>query len=555
MGRTLLRNIILILLGTGTVQAQTTLTSRQSAILDSIATRDVPRNAPGIATAIIENSRVIYQKYAGYANLEDSLLIGDNTRFNIASNGKQFTALAVLTLIGSGKLQLTDDIRTYFPDLFPAIKEKIPVQSLLNHTSGIRDCYDLWNLQGYTWWKQTFSNEDVLQLISRQKELNFSPNTQYLYSNTNYILLAMLIEKVSGKSFVSYTNDMFRKLNMPHTSFEADHNNIRGPIAKPYFNFGKWSNYKWIWNACGDGNIFTTLNDQVQWERLVQGKGKTKISRTLIAKSQQVINGSSFTNYGYGLEFGTYKKINYTFHEGATGAWKATVIRFPGRRLSLLTLTNTGKSIPAMQTRQMADVVLQLQSDAAYLVTQPARVGNFVSDDEIIGTYLTPGDFAFRFEKKNNAIFLKRNGRNDVELEREADNIFHQKYDPLFKQEFTRDSTGNLQVTAYYINHSPYTLTKQITDFTGFVYSSLEGDFINDETDVVMSIRHKSGNDYLVILPTDDSTTGLLITPGKMLVGNYTLSIDTNSGTANVAVLYLNGERIKRVRFVRKGKG
>jgi CubicO group peptidase (beta-lactamase class C family) len=243
------------------VFGQISLSTKQIELLDSIASQDVPKNAPGIATAIIQDGKVIYEKYAGYADLKENTLIKNSTRFNIASNGKQFTALAVLTLIEKYNLKLSDDIRKWFPNLFPNIKESITVQSLLNHTSGIRDCYDLWSLQGYTWWEKSFDNNDVLALIEKQSDLNFEPGTKYLYSNTNYILLALLVEKVSNKTFVEYTNEMFIQLNMPNTSFESDFTKIRGQIARAYFNFDTWTTYKWIWNVCGEDleNVYLLL--------------------------------------------------------------------------------------------------------------------------------------------------------------------------------------------------------------------------------------------------------------------------------------------------------
>ena len=224
--------------------------------LDSIATQDVPKGAPGIATGIVSNGKIVYEKVAGFANLTDSTLITKDTRFNIASNGKQFTALAILVLLDEKKIRLTDDIRKYLPTVYPKFNSKITIENLLNHTSGIRDVYDLWSLQGLTWWEHSFSNKDVLELIEKQQELNFLPNTKHLYSNTNYILLTAIVEKVTGKSFVPYTTDLFKKLNMPNTSFETDYSKIRGPIAKAYFNFDTWTTYNWIWNVCGDGNIF-----------------------------------------------------------------------------------------------------------------------------------------------------------------------------------------------------------------------------------------------------------------------------------------------------------
>ncbi len=535
----------LSVLSYASVLAQTNLTTRQIALLDSIATQDVPENAPGIATAIIQDGKVIYEKYAGLADLTDGTDIRSSTRFNIASNGKQFTALAILELVDNEKIKLSDDIRKWFPNLFPDVKEEITVLSLLNHTSGIRDCYDLWSLQGYTWWKQSFDNKDVLTLIEKQNSLNFLPNSSYLYSNTNYILLALLIEKATTKTFVEYTNGMFQKLNMPNTSFECDHTKIRGHIARAYFNFDTWTIMDWIWNVCGDGNIFSTLEDQIQWEKLVQGKGNTSFKPEIILLSQQFIEGSQLKNYGYGLEFGKYKAINYAFHEGATGAWKATVTRFPSKKTSFVTLTNTGKSIPSMQTRQMADVLFELQENTKYFETAPSSVGDFVGDDEIIGTYLTENDFSFRFEKRDGKFFLIRSGRNDVELAREADNVFHQKYDPAFKQEFAKNTKGEMQVTAYYVNHAPYTLTKAIAIEKDFDYEGPTGDYFNSETNTTLNIRHLDGTNYEVSFRNDYKTTGLLVSSSKMLVDFYSFAFKEGH-------LFLDGGRIKMVKYERK---
>lgn len=524
---------------------QTSLPVNLAQKLDSISTQDVPENAPGIATAIIQDGEVIYKKYAGIADFADSAFIQNSSRFNIASNGKQFTALAILSLVNQQKLSLSDDIRNWFPNLYPNIQKKISLQNLLNHTSGIRDCYDLWSLQGYTWWEKSFDNNAVLALIEQQSDLNFEPDSKYLYSNTNYILLALLVEKVSNQPFSAYTNEMFEQLKMPNTSFQSDYTDLQGSIARAYFNFDTWTTYNWIWNVVGDGNLFSTLEDQIQWEKLVQSKGSTTFDREIIRQSQQVIHGSAFENYGYGLEFGEYKGMPYSFHEGATGAWKATVIRFPERRVSMITLTNTGKSIPTMQTRQMADVLFDLKTDKEYLITVPSTIGNYVNEEEILGTYLTENDFAFTFFAKDGKVYLNREGRNDVELVREADNIFHQKFDPAFKQEFTTNANGDKLVTAYYINHAPYTLAKVKKIAADFDFGKFNGAYINDETNTTISIQHLSNTNYEVTFRNDYKTSGLLVSNTKMLVNSY--SLEFRDG-----YLLLNGDRIKKINYVEK---
>lgn len=530
-------------------QIETGLSLRQLQKLDSIATQDVPNGAPGIATGIVYNGKVVYKKVAGFANLSDSTLITKNTRFNIASNGKQFTALAILILEEQKKINLTDDIRKYLPALYPVLTSKITIENLLNHTSGIRDVYDLWSLQGLTWWEHSFNNSDVLAQIEKQQELNFIPGTKYLYSNTNYILLTAIVEKVTGKSFVEYTKAMFQKLSMFNTSFENNYKNIRGPIAKAYFNFNTWTTYNWIWNVCGDGNIFSTLDDQLKWEQILQGKLKTTIKRAIIEKSQQLTTLATNKIYGYGLEFGIYKGLSYKFHEGATGAWKATVIRFPAKNISIVTLTNTGKVTPNTQTRQMADVVLGLKDDAKYFVTKPAKTGSFISVDEIIGTYQTTNNFTFQFEKRDSILYLKRIGRNDVKLEREADNIFHQTYDTDFKQEFIRNEKGELEVTAYYTSHSPYTLTKINSNWAGYNYLMLNGNYLNSETGVTMEMKFTNNKNYDVVIAKADTTKGILIAPNKLLIDNYSVVIQDYG--AKSQKLLLNADRIENVKFVK----
>lgn len=529
--------------------AQTKLSTSQIRRLDSIALQDVPPDAPGIATAIIENGTVIYQQCGGFANLTDSARITPRTRFNIASNGKQFTALAILQLEKQGKIRLTDDIRHFLPALFPAVKPKMTIAHLLNHTSGIRDVYDLWSLQGLTWWEQRFANNDVYQMISKQQHLNFEPGTRYLYSNTNYILLAIIIEKVTGKTFVQYTAQLFKDLNMPNTSFVDDHTKIKGPIARAYFNFGEWTTYEWVWNVCGDGNLFTTLADQVQWEKVVQSNHKTAAFRGIIEKSQKTIENSPFTNYGYGLERGEYKSVHYVFHEGATGAWKATTMRFPEKKLTLITLTNTGKAIPSMQTRQMADIVLDLPEDRKYFPVSPAAVGPYIPEEDLIGTYLTSSGFSFQFDKEQGKLYLKRAGRNDVELVREADNIFHQKNDPAFRQEFIKDRNGVLQVTVYYTTHAPYSLKKVTALWANFDFTSLTGKYINEETNTLLDIHFQKDKTYSVKMGKSDTMESRLITPSLMLAGSYQLKINTHTATCDT--IWVDGDRVKNIIFMR----
>ncbi len=540
-----------ILLFALTIQGQDligSLTPQQIKSLGAIAAQDVPKGAPGIATGVVINGKVVYKKYIGYADLTTKTPIGKDSRFNIASNGKQFTAFAVLVLSEEKKLNLDDDIRKFFPDLYPNIKSRISIENLLSHTSGIRDVYDLWSLKGITWWKQTLDNKDVFALLHNQRELNFKPGTRYSYSNSNYILLAEIVGKVTGKSFRAYTNEMFKKLNMPNTKFESDYSNISEPIAKAYFNFSTWRGYNWITNIHGDGNMFSTLDDQLEWEKTLQTNNGETFSRKIIEKSQTLTPNAVNREYGYGLEFGKYRDIEYRFHEGSTGAWKATTVRFPNN-ISIVTLTNSGKTIPSFQTRQMADIILGLENRKSGFLTKPKAIGNKVSADSILGIYQNDNGFTFHFEKRNKKIYLVRSGRNDIEIVRESDNVFHQSNDPAFKQDFKKNADGEMEVTAYYVTHAPYTLKRLESDWQGFDFKSLEGKYTNSETNVFFEIKYVSEKTFEIII-NGRKRKARIISPTKLIADNYSIRIGRAKG-GGVKELFLSANRIQRVRFSR----
>jgi CubicO group peptidase (beta-lactamase class C family) len=517
--------------------------------LRSIALADVPEDAPGIAAAVIADGQVLFQQTGGYASLTDSTLITPETRFNIASNGKQFTALAVLWLEDANTLSLKEDIRSYFPDLYAGISSPITIEHLLTHRSGIRDVYHLWNLQGITWWEQTYNNQDVIDLLSRQNDLNFTPGSGYSYSNSNYILLAEIIAKVTGKTFVEVTDEMFAKLGMTSTSFVDDHTRIKDPIAQPYFNFGSWSKYDWIWNVCGDGNLFASLRDLIRWEQIVQDPSSIAFPSRIIQKSLELPGDPVIGTYGYGLEFDTYRGMDYVFHEGATGAWKASMVRFPEKKLAFLTLTNSGKAIPYSQNRAMVDVVLDLNDPSEAYATQPAAPGAYVSQEQVLGTYLGGGRSVFQLIEQEGDLYLRRYGRNDIKLEREADNIFHQWNDPDFKQEFITNAEGEMEVTAYYWAHGPYTLTRPKVDWSDFDTAALNGTYYNSETGVTIQVQYQEGNQYRVVRDEQESM-GILITPTRMIVNNYRLEWPDPGQAVHQFLLF--GDRIGRVHFRRK---
>lgn len=532
------------------------LTDTQRHALDSLASRYLDATTPGVALGVVRDGRIDYEFYAGLADLDTGRAIGPATHFNAASNGKQFTALCILDLIEAGRLALDDDIRSFLPELYPDVATPITIRHLLTHTSGIRDVYDLWSLQGITWWKEELDNEMARRLLAGQRELNFAPAGDYRYSNSNYILLTEIVTAVTGQPFAAFAESLFSRLGMPSTHFLADHTELPATVARPYFNFNEWITYDWLSDLHGDGALFTTLPDQLRFEMLLQTETEAARSPTLLARSQRPLPAATTDRYGYGLEFGTYRDRPYRFHQGSTGAWKATTLRFPEENLAIVVLNNSGKFFTDELAERVADVMLGLTDrDRPTFPAAPRRpAGPTLSQTEILGTYQIGTGGFFRFVERNDTLYLERSGRPAVPLECESGPVFHEIADPAFQQYFDRDLLGRLRVTAYYPTHAPYTLTRLDLDWTGYEEAALGGSYRNAELGIELTLAPQGERRYAIDW-SGRQRAGEWFTPDLLLVdGGYRLS-PVRDATGRVTGLRLATERSRGIEFVRvRGK-
>ncbi len=223
--------------------------------------------SPGCALAVIENGKTIYERGYGSANLECNIPITPESVFYVGSCSKQFTAMSIALLAHQGKLSLDDDIRKYVPEM-PDYGSPITVRQLIHHTSGLRDYLSLLGIAGLDF--GSYHKPDVLELIARQKELNFKPGDQYLYSNSGYFLLAVIVERVSGKSFREFTQEnIFKPLGMTHTHFHDDYTMLIKNRASGYFpaDQGAFRNFISTFDCVGSGGLFTSVEDLYFWDQ------------------------------------------------------------------------------------------------------------------------------------------------------------------------------------------------------------------------------------------------------------------------------------------------
>ena len=211
---------------------------------------------------IVREDRLIYEHGYGMANLEHGIPITPETVFRIASTSKQFTAMSLLLLEQDGALSLDDDIRQYLPAM-PDYGQPISIRHLVQHSSGIRDYEGITSLLGIAD-EDTYIEQEVLELLARQKALNFSPGERYLYSNSGYLLLGKIVERVSGKTLREFVDErIFHPLGMRVSLIRDDHTEMIENRATGYAprETGGFSLAHSYYDMVGDGSVFTTVGD------------------------------------------------------------------------------------------------------------------------------------------------------------------------------------------------------------------------------------------------------------------------------------------------------
>jgi CubicO group peptidase (beta-lactamase class C family) len=348
-----------LLLAPTIARAQHSLPDAMASRIDSIYARYQPRNAPGCVVGVFQNGAIVYEKGYGSANLEYEAPITPRTPFIMGSVSKQFTAAAIALLVEDGKLKLTDDVRRYVPELHDYGKT-ITIDHLVHHTSGLRDFWtlvqtaDMRNDDGYT-------SGDVLRLAARQKQLNFVPGAEYNYSNTGYVLLGIVVERVSGKSLRAFAEDrIFAPLGMTHSHFHDDHTELDAGRAAAYSPGpnGGWKMNVWNNDIVGQGGLMTTLEDLQKWdENFYTGRvgGRALLARQL---QQGVLNDGTKLPYAFGLEVLEYRGLPMVEHSGVTGGYRTALTRFPTAHTSVATMCNVSSANSVALTHGVADIVL-----------------------------------------------------------------------------------------------------------------------------------------------------------------------------------------------------
>jgi CubicO group peptidase (beta-lactamase class C family) len=330
-----------------------------SRVVDRVFTAWRDTDGPGCALSVALKGRVVYERGYGMANLETSTPIRPGSIFHVASVSKQFTAMAIMLLARDGKLSVDDDIRKYLPEI-PDYGTPIAIRHLLTHTSGLRDQWDLIGLSRGRFAEDRITEADVMDIVPRQKALNFTPGAEYLYSNTGFTLLGVIVKRVSGQSLRAFADErIFKPLGMASTHFHDDYTMLVPGRTSAYERRADgWHVGIPNFDVYGATSLFTTTGDLLKWE--ANFEHPVVGDRALFAQMEtqaRLTNGDT-TGYGFGLAINRYRGARVVEHNGADAGYRSYVGRFPDHGLAIAIACNASTANTTALARGVADAYI-----------------------------------------------------------------------------------------------------------------------------------------------------------------------------------------------------
>lgn len=440
-----------------------------SAKIDALLA-DVIATEPGCAIRITQNGAVISERGFGMADLEHDIAITPATIFEAGSVSKQFTAAAILLLEKDGKLKLSDDIRKYLPEM-PVYEAPITVEMLLNHTSGLRDWGSVAFASGKPRGERNFSNDEVLEMAARQKHLNYKPGAEYSYTNTGYNLAAEIVKRVSGKSFMDFTQErLFQPLGMTHSQWRDDHTHIvknRAMAYEPSPGGAQKTSMPFM-NVYGNGGLLTTVADLSTWNDAMTAD---KLGIRAAMEHNSKLNDGREIPYARGVIVQPYNGVNEVAHSGSTGGYIAWLARYPDQKMSIAMLCN-GQPTKFPGIKEITNVVVPAKVEApstAKFKDAAAYSGRFIN---------TATGFPMNF--RTNADEMQINGRAAPRL---SDTSWLRGQDKI-----TFTSNDKFRLDKGDGNRFDYVRTPAVT-LTADQLKEYEGTYVSDEATATYTVK------------------------------------------------------------------
>ena len=545
---TLGRRAALLLAGFPGVLGAQQISDSNRVALNRVFATWTATNSPGCAVGVGRNGTPVFQNGYGMANLELDAPITPASIFHVASVSKQFTAMAVMLLAQDGKLSLDDDIRRHLPEI-PDYGHRITIRDLLHHTSGLRDQWDLLAMARGRFEENRITESDVLEIVARQKALNFVPGAEYLYSNTGYTLAGTIVRRVSGKSLREFADErIFRPLGMANTHFHDDYTMVvKGRAAGYARRAGAWHVSLPNYDTYGATSLFTTVADLLKWQANFARPvvGTEGLLKEMLA-SAILANGDT-TGYGLGVATQFFRGVRLIGHGGADAGYRTWSGGVPEHGLDLVVLCNASTAAPAALMQGVIEVLL---ADKLQPVAPPARASAAFSGEQagrLAGVYVHPVTGApTLLTQRGDTLVLGRTGPVLLPLGESRFRISGQQSEA----EFT--AGGELVIRSLdWPSRQPVPLRRVAAAparMTRAELAGYAGTYRSDELGAVYQVE--AGDSTLILKTRWALDRNVIPAYGDVFTGPYLLRF-TRGRNGRIDGMLMSSGRVRNVRFVR----
>ena len=362
-----------MLAGVIVLQAEAPSEGSSRRAVDRLLAQYGTTTGPGCAVGVLQDQRVVLQTAAGTADGLRPLTA--DTPMYLASVSKQFTAAAVYRLAAMGKVRLSEPIGSRLTELTSVTAEPT-IQQLLNHTSGLRDYSALQEVAGRL--DESFENTAILRLLTAQRALNFAPGTDYEYSNSDYVLLSLLIERVSGHPLSEFVRrEFFEPLAMRQSWFGSSKSPNNG-TARGYALRDGILTLAAPPISSGDGGMYSSVSDLLRWMQELKKRGRASSDPLRQIQIRARLKSGEALPHASGLFWNRYRGRETLSHNGAVAGFQADVVHFPKEHLSVVCVCNRGDVDAASISRQVAEAYWEPERQKA--TARPAQAGRALAD-------------------------------------------------------------------------------------------------------------------------------------------------------------------------------
>jgi CubicO group peptidase (beta-lactamase class C family) len=425
------------------------------------------------------------------ADLAQGIAITPQSIFHVASVSKQFTAMSLVLLARSGRISLDDEVHKYLPEL-PPYPQPITIRQLLQHTSGIRDQWNLLMTAGWRLGDDLITEQDVVDIVRRQKGLNFAPGTDWLYSNTGFSLAAVIVKRVTGKSLREYAGEsLFGPLGMTRTHFHDDNQMVVPGRTRGYSRRGnEWRETVPNYSTVGATSLFTTVVDAVAWHRQLD-EGTVGGAEALATLTTPAVLASGDTlGYALGISTGTYRGQRTLSHGGGDPGYRTHLLHFPGFKGGVTVFCNLNEANPQRLAEQTADLYFAGELSPVAALPDSASTGPLAT---ATGLYWSDQSEGYGRAVVESGKLLWRTGPNATTLRRRPDGRYLIGSGPTTIEVL---SNGDLRIVSG--NGEPVRFTR-VADWTPTAadFAAIVGRYASDEIGVTFTLRQAGDTVFL----------------------------------------------------------